>query len=115
MIKLTQVLFEVTEETLSKIDRIKGAFEDALNEYDQEMIRYEANPYGEAPAAPKEPKPYKLKETDYKRTEAKLFLKKEDISFITQDLTGETIVVTRYGKELTIKATPEEVYELVNN
>ena len=115
MIKLTQILFEVSEETIAKIDRIKSAFEDALNEYDTEMIRYENNPYGEAPIAPKEPKPYKLKESDYKRTEAKLFLNKEDVSFITQDLTGETIVVTKYGKELTIKATVEEVYELVNN
>jgi hypothetical protein len=115
MVKLTNILFEISEETQNKIERIKALYEDALNNYDAEMIKFESNPYGEVPTPPREPKPIRLKDTDYKRTEVVLYIPKEEIVYVTQNLDGDTVIMTKLAKELVVKGTIEEVYATINN
>ena len=115
MVKLTQVLFEIKEETQAKIERISNAYQQALSDYDLEMVKFESNPYGEAPEMPKQPKAIKLKDEDYIKTNVTLYMTKSEVAYITQSLEKDTVLVTKLGKELTILESPEEAFNLVFN
>lgn len=115
MVKLTQVLFEIKDETQARIERISNAYQQALADYDNEMIKYETNPYGEAPEMPKQPKTIKLKDEDYIKTNVELYIKESEVAYITQSLEKDTILVTKTGKEITVIGTPEEISNLIKN
>ena len=113
MIKLTQLLYEVKDEVTRKIENLSNVYQRAIDEYETAMVKFEANPYGEEPTSPLPPKPYKLKDEDFNITEAIMYINPSSIVYISKAITGETILNINQSKELTVKESVEEVYELM--
>jgi uncharacterized protein YlzI (FlbEa/FlbD family) len=114
MIKVTHRLFEITEATTKKINNLSAAYQKAVDEYEAEMIRYENNPYGEAPIGPSQPPTYKMKEDDYKITEVPAYINPAEIVYVSESLEKDTVIMLKIAKEIVVKETVEEVYALIN-
>ncbi len=125
MIKLTQVLFQMSDATKGKIERMTEAYEAAMTKWESEMDVWEVEvekaknmnlEIPEAPAQPKTPKPYEMKDTDYKKTEVPFYVCKTEIQYITQNVEMDTQLGIKGSlKEVCVKESPEEVYALLNN
>lgn len=100
MIKLIQLLFEVNEATQNRID--------AINEIYQEEID-QAEMLGRPKPTP--PKPEKLKDTDYDKTESILYIDCGQVLSISSNIEGDTQILTKDIAAFLVKETPDEVYQ----
>lgn len=113
MIKLTQILFEVKKEVQDKVTRLTNAYQKAVDDYEAEMIKFSQNPYGDVPESPVEPKPISLVKEDYDEKEVVLYVRPEEIVYITQTSLGDTIIGLRDKDRITVLGTPEEIYKML--
>lgn len=101
MIKVTQLLFEISEQTQEKIREMQAM-------YNEELERAEIT----GGPTPPEPKPWKLTEDDYDKTEVNMYLDPTRIESISQNLEGDTQIETFGGKTIYVLESVEMVYEL---
>ena len=101
MIKLTQLLYSISEKAEKKIQDMSQIY--------QESVR-EAEIVGEdIPPVPT----YKLKDEDYNITKQPLFIQAESIESVSKTVENDTVVVSKSGKEYLVEETPRYVYNQI--
>ena len=103
MVKLTQVLFRVKEETQKKIDDMQSIMEEEYEKAKSLAIGSVPSPYR-----------YKMKDSDYDKKETPLYIIAHTIAAIHTNFEGDTVIETSLGKEHIVKESPRKVYSLLN-
>lgn len=100
MIKLTKLSFEIKDEAHQRIEDIAAIYQEEASKADSLNL-----------PIPSPPKPIRLKNKDYNIAESLYYVKTDTIEEIWHD-TENTTMLSINGKEVSVKETVEEVFNL---
>lgn len=103
MIKLTQLLFSIKEETQQKLDDMQAIMQEEYIKAENLALTTVPTPYR-----------YKMKDSDYDRMETPLYILPHIITSISLNFEGDTVVETSTGKDYIVKESPKRVYTLID-
>lgn len=115
MKQFTQLLYEVKKEVDDKINRMTSLYQQALDDYEVDMIKFSQNPYGESPQSPIEPKPLVLTRDDYNIKESIIYIDTNEIVTISKSSIGDTIIMFKNSERITVKESVEDVFNIVKS
>jgi len=103
MIKLTNAIYEVSEKVERKIQDMSDLYSETVRE---------AELYGrEVPPPPT----YKMKSEDFNVTYVDMWIRPSEISVVTSNVDGETIVVAITDREYIVKESPEDIIKMIGD